>query len=360
MWDDPITPTKLSVEDFCKPCEVAYSLDSDTDSSISSQDTEVADPLSCDLEPDIKDPKPIPKCINTNTLRGRRSAHRLRKRKCKMKKGKSAMTIEINVCGAPTMPAQLAEVYNISGGSIQDTSKLFQLIWDTGASHCITFCKEDFSGGISFYKEPKIATGLAQGLKILGEGQVNWEVQLNDGTMHVITLEAYYIPGANRRLLSPQQLLQHLHATNHQGQCRVELTADRLTFHQGSHQLYVEYDVANNLPVSYASKPMNEQLEMNVNELNACLTINQNANLSKAQKELLRNHFKFGHMDMQQIQEVLRTGALARSQDEKARHLAASKVEDLPKCAACPLPKQSGSPCLDSISPKKTPNLLAM
>ena len=344
LWDDPITPVKLSASDFCKPCEVAACLNSNLDASVASQDTETTAEMSCDLEPDIPPLTNIPKWINVNTLRGRRSARRLRKKKHKIKTRQPSRTVEFNCCGPPTSTAELAELYNVSGGRFQTSDDLFQLVWDTGASHCITFCKEDFSSAINFYSQPRYASGLAKGLKILGEGTVEWKLQLNDGTTSVISLGAYYIPDCNRRLLCPQQLLKTLRETDQASQCRVELTATRLTFHRGRHQIYVDYDATNNLPISYGSNPTSEALEMNVAELNECLTASYNANLTKAQKELLRCHFMFGHMSMRRIQETLKTGALARNQDERARHLAAARVEDLPKCAACAFAKAKKKP----------------
>jgi GAG-pre-integrase domain len=109
-------------------------------------------------------------------------------------------------------------------------------------------------------------------------------------------------------------------------------------FKHGKHQIYAEYDMQNNLPISYGRTSGCLNLEMSVNEVNACLTDHANQNLSKAQKELLRLHYRFGHISMQRIQAVIRGGQLATTQEQKVTHIAASKC-DVPKCAACEFAK---------------------
>jgi uncharacterized metal-binding protein len=61
-------------------------------------------------------------------------------------------------------------------------------------------------------------------------------------------------------------------------------------------------------------------------------------NVSKAQKELLHLHYRFGHVNMQQIQAVMRGGQLATTQEHKAMHIAALKC-NIPKCATCEFAK---------------------
>jgi hypothetical protein len=73
--------------------------------------------------------------------------------------------------------------------------------------------------------------------------------------------------------------------------------------------------------------------------LNACVTQETNQNLSVAQKELLKTHFKFGHQGMRNLQRLLRTGALGNSPLQRAMGRC-----DIPKCASCEYGKAKRRP----------------
>ena len=65
-----------------------------------------------------------------------------------------------------------------------------------------------------------------------------------------------------------------------------------------------------------------------------------NTNLSEAQKELLRWHFRLGHLNLRAIQFLMRSGALANSEAMRRLHRAASAVSPDLKCTACLYAKQ--------------------
>jgi hypothetical protein len=182
---------------------------------------------------------------------------------------------------------KIKNALNLSGGSLQSDASLFPIIWDTGASKTMTHCLNDFVGEIDWFQSPKAAVGIAAGLQILGQGRIHWQIKLNDGRSHVIEVEAYYCPTAQRRLLSPQQLQQHLRDTNAEEKINIEITADCLVVRQRKGVFYVEYSPINNLPMSYASARDTSTLELSVAEVNACLTIASTQNVNNAQKELL-------------------------------------------------------------------------
>jgi hypothetical protein len=123
----------------------------------------------------------------------------------------------------------------------------------------------------------------------------------------------------------------------------VEVEDTHLTFCLGDQILYVSYDPTNNLLISQGVHQTHEETTEEVKEVHSLVTSTQSQNLSNAQKELLRNHFKFGHLSMQHIQAALCTRALAHSKTEQALHLAASKCE-IPKCAACQFAKARKRP----------------
>ena len=78
------------------------------------------------------------------------------------------------------------------------------LIWDTGASVCISPHREDF---ISYKKSTARIKDLSSSNKVTGKGMVRWTVRDKDGGLVNLELPGYHIPKAEIRLLSPQVLL---------------------------------------------------------------------------------------------------------------------------------------------------------
>jgi hypothetical protein len=211
------------------------------------------------------------------------------------------------------LATQLNQSLNLSGGSLHANTGSFQIIWDTGATKTITQSLNNFTGEIDWFESPLSAIGIASGLKILGQGRVNWKVNLNSGKCHVIEIDAYYCPSAQQRLLSLQQLQQHLCDTGAKEKLNIEITDESLVVRQGKTVGHVEYSPINNLPISLGSIHSTSRVELPVAGINACLTASSTQNISNAQKELLRAHFKLGHLSMQRIQAVLQTRALRSS-----------------------------------------------
>ena len=185
--------------------------------------------------------------IDASTRRGRKRRKTIKRKRKRHKacngkqRGREANTF---VMGIPLPVQRKPGVFNLSAGYLQAVGEDddFAIIWDTGASMAISFSKkEDFINGIDWFQRPSEASGIARGRQLLGKGMVRWQVCLNDGYTFVVEVEAYYCPQANRRLLSPQQLLQHLadlNKTDHQGaKARVTLTANTLEFTHGKQQI---------------------------------------------------------------------------------------------------------------------------
>lgn len=225
--------------------------------------------------------------------------------------------------------------------------EMFSFIWDTGASYTVTPHLEDFIDGVTALDTPIALDGLATGLTISGKGHINWMVPALDGSLKSIMVEAYYTPGARARLLSPQSYLQQC---DRKGWTKpLGAFSDRelsLTWPDGS-SILVPYSETNNLPVSLAYN--GSTVQRRNAELHLCVTDMANQNLSEAQKELLRWHFRLGHINFASIQLILRSGALATSEGAKALHRAASKCE-LPKCASCQFGKMKRRPTESTAS----------
>jgi GAG-pre-integrase domain len=71
-----------------------------------------------------------------------------------------------------------------------------------------------------------------------------------------------------------------------------------------------------------------------------------NANLSDAQRELLRWHQKLGHVSYQRVQFLMRSGVLCHTESMRRLHAASAKLraDGCPLCGACQLGKQRRRP----------------
>jgi Reverse transcriptase (RNA-dependent DNA polymerase) len=212
-------------------------------------------------------------------------------------------------------------------------SDLFTIIWDSGASTSVSPDLQDFAEGLVESPQPTVLQGLASGLQVKGRGVVHWNVLDSSGVMRTIQTRALYVPHCNQRLLSPQAYMQDLIRLNPKSTYRSTLTTEAFQMHENEEALFtVPLNAQTNLPTSqaYRSEAILQQLE----HLNLCVTDSTNQNITESQKELLRWHFRLGHIGFASVQILLRTGVLAISDGMKALHRAAAKCE-LPRCASC-------------------------
>ncbi len=139
--------------------------------------------------------------------------------------------------------------FNFAGMGVNNT---FKFIWDTGASYTVSPHIEDFVNGIKPLHPPIELDGLSTGLNIQGQGLVVWIVTAKDGTHIVLTVDAYYAPGASMRLFSPQSYLQQCKKNGWiepvGGFTDKELT---LTWSDGR-MIHALYDASDDLPKSIA------------------------------------------------------------------------------------------------------------
>ena len=78
----------------------------------------------------------------------------------------------------------------------------FTIIWDSGASSCCSFDKNDFVGPLTPVEGNAICKGITSGLRIEGVEHVLWSVLNTSGKLRYLKLPAYYIPKIKQRLLS--------------------------------------------------------------------------------------------------------------------------------------------------------------
>jgi hypothetical protein len=229
----------------------------------------------------------------------------------------------------------------------------FDVIWDTGASLSVTPCRDDFVGQL---RPPSLRTtisGIARGVAIRGEGVVSWNFHDDNGGLRTIRLPAYYTPDIKVRLLSVSSLMQtysdelltaHSHGLTLSGN---ELDPKR-------RPVAVPINPANNLPTSVAYH--DGALESGAAALSAAITSvsEANQNLSPAEKELLRWHYRLGHQSFRRIQALFRTGVLGHSEASRRLQAAAVRITSPPKCAACQFGKQTQRPAPGKVQHRVT------
>ena len=209
-------------------------------------------------------------------------------------------------------------------GLLSALSSDMTAIVDTGASLCVSPHREDF---VSY--EPMSGTvikGLSKGANIAGRGIVVWNVDVG-GTMLELKLRAVHVPKASQRLLCPQQLFQEWDPTMKKS----ELDGDSIVihFHQGDVPCSCN---ESNLPELKLCSP--KEFTSSLEALNSCLLKEHNHNLKPAQKELLRWHWKFGHLNLAQTQQILRSGVCGSSPLIKAA-ASLNLADSRPLCGSC-------------------------
>lgn len=209
-------------------------------------------------------------------------------------------------------------------------NEAFNIIWDS-----ISFCATDFVHGVQPLLNPITINGVASDVQIAGQGTVRWVVTATDGSPKTIEVNAFYAPTTQMRLLSPQSYLQQLgHGSPHGAFSNESLT---FWWPDGSSHT-APFSPNNNLPLSPATNE--KAMTHHISAFSACVTADVNQNLSEAQKELLRWHFRLGHKSFTDIQALLKTGALASTEGAKQLHRNAS-VCKIPSCASCSFGKQT-------------------
>ena len=220
--------------------------------------------------------------------------------------------------------------------SEQGVDAAFPIVWDSGASVCITFCKEDF---VTFDDTCELETlqgfSSEEGQAVKGVGLVKWYIQDTSGRSRSIEVEAYYIPTSRVRLLSTSTLLE-----KYPGET-VTITARGLVMSgvpnsQRRGRIFAPINVTSKLPVSIGRKAP----KAGCAAFTATPVVSaDNINLSPAEKELLRWHQRLGHISFKKVQNLMKTGVLAHSEQTRRLHRIACRLAPV-KCAACQYAKQ--------------------
>ena len=184
-----------------------------------------------------------------------------------------------------------------------------QAIVDCAASITVTPHRSDFVDYTPL-PEGNAVGGIADGCAIAGHGTVHFKLEVGTTTKDLM-LNAVHAPTCPERLLRPQQLMVECMPPP----LSIDIRADSVVieFQEGA-VTCPEND--SSLPVVTLATPT--EIDTDLKALNACVLQEQNQNLTPAQKQLLKWHCKLGHLSLQRVQQLLRSGALGHNPLTKA------------------------------------------
>ena len=211
----------------------------------------------------------------------------------------------------------------------------FVIIVDTGCSSGASGYESDFvPGSLKPLENPVVMDGIAGGLPITHQGLIRTQVITTTGPVRTLEFEAYLVLGLQCRLFSPQRYLMH-QPSDH---CKFSVLKNRSELDFGDGEIVdIPYDQNTYLPLLYCHK--DALGTANALALKSCVSDETNQNLTRAQRILLRHHFRLGHTGFRLVQWLGRNGWLGNDGISMGKSNC-----DVPKCAACQLGKQSHTP----------------
>ena len=299
-------------------------------------------PVPCDVKPAYVHRK-VYNPVGLPTKRDSPNLNMTSKQHKKLKKvAKSVLMLNANVHSGARAAAQAVSRITPSCFRLalmaEKKESQFPIVWDSGASICISPDKNDF---VSYNASSRTVRGVGNtNPKVIGVGEISWSIYDVNGSLRKFKLPAYHIPDCKVRLISTTALIDAYRGES----ITIEGSTLKLSGRAGDRTrspVVAFNNPVTNLPTSrgYASR----DTEIPGNSLfNTMTSVSENNhNLSEAQKELLRWHQRLGHLDFNKVKHLLRTGVLSHTEGTRSLHTAASKIEHVPKCAACLFGKQT-------------------
>jgi hypothetical protein len=210
---------------------------------------------------------------------------------------------------------------------------------DTGASCCISNCKDDL---IPFAPSSStILKGISGGLSINGTGTLKWNILDDNGDEVALYIHNnLYIPDAPMCLLSPQHMAQQT-PSNTDGFIS-KGSFGLLTF--GGFHCTIYYNSSNNLPILFLTSNLSNSpsttivppTDTTTAALLSSIDSSDTSNLTSNQQRLLHLHCKLGHLHMTKVQQLAKSGIFGLS-------FIPLSTCDPPLCIACLHGKQHRS-----------------
>jgi len=184
------------------------------------------------------------------------------------------------------------------------------VVLDSGASKSLTPNLNDFITPLRDCTVSELQ-GLGGKSAVVGIGMVEWTIRDLYGKTGKIRTEAYYVPAAQIRLLSPQTYFQELAAQGQRyGYLRMDSKLVTMEISSGD-VLTFPYQCNCNLPFMLPSLG-DSHTEVGLEalsdiDISLCFTTvvdETNQNLTPSQRELLQLHQRLGHCKMRRIQHL--------------------------------------------------------
>ena len=227
-----------------------------------------------------------------------------------------------------------------------DTDNSFPIIWDSGASVCITPERGDF---VEFDTKTDLQalkgfSSTDKGQQVKGVGEVSWSIIDTSGRSRSLRVKAYYVPSSRVRLLSVTCLLSAYPGESVNMDSK-GLTLSGVKGDKNRGQVFAPINVSSQLPVSIGRRGHD------VSGVNVAVPVVSagNTNLAPAEKELLRWHQRLGHLAYKKVQYLMKTGVLAHSEATRRLHRIACRTGAV-KCAACQFAKQRARSAPGTVS----------
>jgi len=170
------------------------------------------------------------------------------------------------------------------------------VIFDTGSRVAITNSKDDFVKPPQPLHRPLFLGGMADGLEVMGIGEICWTFVANDNTAVQIVTDGYYVPQGNARLLIPQCIFNKQQGIS--GHYRGDEDKFSLRI-DGLPPIEVPYNCSSGLHIAKGIPGLSGP------SANLSLLTIDNSNLSMGRKTVLELHYHFGHLGLQQVQFIL-------------------------------------------------------
>ncbi len=244
-------------------------------------------------------------------------------------------------------------------------SAILPIIYDTGCSYAMTYDISDFESPPITGKFGHVTTASGT-LDITGFGIARWRVQTSDGSLDEIRVPCHLIPDATQRLFSPQDYTRFHQMSSHTdqfgGTCSqtwIRLTSGKI--------LCSNVDPVTNIPVILAAHhscdtaptcacqsrqgTCSDCSQRQEHQSHVGLFDDDNLNLTQAQRELLLDHQRLGHINFQHLQALYRASKIHAISNEVTETRTALDfdefLEDEPcclkprasNCSSCPRPK---------------------
>ena len=249
--------------------------------------------------------------------------------------------------------------------SSSEPDRVFPVLADTGCSVACSGFEEDFDGNLidGDFGSIKTANGTAI---IRGFGLVHWRTMSETGEPLIIKVPCYYCPDIQLRLFSPQDYARY-HKQDPKYASMMGSSSWFTFNHQDSNLMddvkliYCGLDPESRLFYFYAEERRSKSQPSSKQAIRQpscpCCSLSQNVhdarniNLTKAQKNLLLDHQRLGHLRMTKVQALYRCPDPSPSpsfiDDSSPSHCdpclkakeAGQLTCDPPKCATCEVAK---------------------